>query len=72
MDTGPGMLEIVAATAGVKLGALLTGGLIAVYFLRWLDKRAFVQEVKKFSAGTGIYYGLRFAGTVIAVAVAIS
>lgn len=79
MDQGPGMLEIVAATAGVKLGALLFGGVMTVVFLSWLDRRAGVDwkkdiapDIKKDAQAAAIYYGLRVAGALVAVAVAVS
>lgn len=79
MDTGPGMLEIVAATAGVKLGALLFGGFMTVLFLSWLDRRAGVDwqndvapKIKADADAAAVYYGLRVAGALVAVAVAIS
>lgn len=79
MDQGPGMLEIVAATAGVKLGALLVGGIMTVVFLSWLDRRAgidwkadIVPDIKADAQAAATYYGLRVAGALVAVAVAIS
>lgn len=73
------MDEIVLLSLAIKLGALLLAVEIALLYLRRFDRRLGLEFKEKIvplleqnALAGAVYFGLRFAGTVLGLAIAIS